>query len=117
MITLNRGGPSRNPEHRYNSRQQFGVHRWNVCEHEGGNDAITTLDHRCLAGVEPFGANRYRGSAGRCRGRRAKVGHGLCREQPRYHAAPLSKDAVLWGTLSPTIGSDPAAVKAYFVGA
>jgi hypothetical protein len=27
------------------------------------------------------------------------------------------KDAVLWGTLSPTIRSDPAAVKAYFVGA
>ena len=28
-----------------------------------------------------------------------------------------AKDAVLWGTLSPTIRSDPAAVKAYFVGA
>src|SRR5260370_30711993 len=27
------------------------------------------------------------------------------------------KDAVLWGTLSPTIRSDAAAVKAYFVGA
>jgi hypothetical protein len=27
------------------------------------------------------------------------------------------KDAVLWGTLSPTVRSDPAAVKAYFVGA
>src|SRR5262245_19744516 len=27
------------------------------------------------------------------------------------------KDAVLWGTLSPTIRSDPAALKAYFVGA
>jgi uncharacterized protein (TIGR02246 family) len=26
-------------------------------------------------------------------------------------------DAVLWGTLSPTVRSDPAAVKAYFVGA
>ena len=32
--------------------------------------------------------------------------------------APLyAKDAVLWGTLSPTVRSDPAAVKAYFVGA
>ena len=31
---------------------------------------------------------------------------------------PLSaKDAVLWGTLSPTVRSDPATVKAYFVGA
>jgi hypothetical protein len=28
-----------------------------------------------------------------------------------------SKDAVLWGTLSPTVRSDPAAVKAYFVAA
>jgi hypothetical protein len=28
-----------------------------------------------------------------------------------------AKDAVLWGTLSPTVRSDPATVKAYFVGA
>ena len=28
-----------------------------------------------------------------------------------------SNDAVLWGTLSPTVRSDPAALKAYFVGA
>jgi uncharacterized protein (TIGR02246 family) len=28
-----------------------------------------------------------------------------------------AKDGVLWGTLSPTLRSDPAAVKAYFVGA
>ena len=28
-----------------------------------------------------------------------------------------AKDAVLWGTLSPTVRSDPAAVKAYFVAA
>jgi uncharacterized protein (TIGR02246 family) len=28
-----------------------------------------------------------------------------------------AKDAVLWGTLSPTVRSDPAALKAYFVGA
>ena len=31
--------------------------------------------------------------------------------------ALYSKDAVLWGTLSPTLRSDPAALKAYFVGA
>jgi uncharacterized protein (TIGR02246 family) len=28
-----------------------------------------------------------------------------------------AKDAVLWGTLSPTVRSDPGTVKAYFVGA
>src|SRR4029450_4319614 len=28
-----------------------------------------------------------------------------------------AKDAVLWGPLSPTVRSDPAALKAYFVGA
>jgi len=28
-----------------------------------------------------------------------------------------AKDGVLWGTLSPSVRSDPAAVKAYFVGA
>jgi hypothetical protein len=28
-----------------------------------------------------------------------------------------AKDGVLWGTLSPTVRSDPSAVKAYFVGA
>jgi uncharacterized protein (TIGR02246 family) len=28
-----------------------------------------------------------------------------------------AKDGVLWGTLSPTVRSDPGAVKAYFVGA
>jgi hypothetical protein len=28
-----------------------------------------------------------------------------------------AKDAVLWGTLSPTVRSDPATLKAYFVGA
>ena len=28
-----------------------------------------------------------------------------------------AKDAVLWGTLSPTVRSDPSAVKVYFVGA
>ena len=36
---------------------------------------------------------------------------------PDTITALYSKDAVLWGTLSPTVRSDPAAVKAYFVGA
>jgi hypothetical protein len=36
---------------------------------------------------------------------------------PDTIAALYAKDAVLWGTLSPTVRSDPAAVKAYFVGA
>jgi hypothetical protein len=31
--------------------------------------------------------------------------------------ALYSKDAVLWGTLSSTVRSDPAGLKAYFVGA
>jgi hypothetical protein len=31
--------------------------------------------------------------------------------------ALYAKDAVLWGTLSPTVRSDPAALKAYFVAA
>ena len=36
---------------------------------------------------------------------------------PDSITALYSKDAVLWGTLSPTVRSDPAALKAYFVGA
>jgi uncharacterized protein (TIGR02246 family) len=31
--------------------------------------------------------------------------------------ALYAKDGVLWGTLSPTVRSDPAALRAYFVGA
>ena len=31
--------------------------------------------------------------------------------------ALYAKDGVLWGTLSPTVRSDSAALKAYFVGA
>jgi uncharacterized protein (TIGR02246 family) len=31
--------------------------------------------------------------------------------------ALYARDAVLWGTLSPSVRSDPAALKAYFVGA
>ena len=36
---------------------------------------------------------------------------------PDTITALYSKDAVLWGTFSPTVRSDPAALKAYFVGA
>ncbi len=36
---------------------------------------------------------------------------------PDTITALYAKDAVLWGTLSPTVRSDPAALKAYFVGA
>src|SRR2546429_7992255 len=36
---------------------------------------------------------------------------------PDSIVALYSKDAVLWGTLSPTVRSDPAGLKAYFVGA
>jgi hypothetical protein len=35
---------------------------------------------------------------------------------PTPIVALYSKDAVLWGTLSPTVRSDPAELKAYFVG-
>jgi uncharacterized protein (TIGR02246 family) len=36
---------------------------------------------------------------------------------PDTISALYAKDGVLWGTLSPTVRSDPAAIKAYFVGA
>jgi uncharacterized protein (TIGR02246 family) len=36
---------------------------------------------------------------------------------PDTISAFYAKDGVLWGTLSPTVRSDPAGVKAYFVGA
>jgi hypothetical protein len=39
-------------------------------------------------------------------------------ENNRDTIMPLyAKDSVLWGTLSPSVRSDPAALKAYFVGA
>jgi uncharacterized protein (TIGR02246 family) len=41
----------------------------------------------------------------------------LAENNPDTIAALYSKDAVLWGTLSPTVRSDPAGVKAYFVSA
>src|SRR5262249_32308456 len=111
MKTLNRSEPARNPEYRCNSRRQFGVHRWNVCELKGGNDAITSLDRRAPAGVEPFGANAQRGAAGQ------KWATVFAENNPDTMLPFYAKDAVLWGTLSPTIRSDPAALKAYFVGA
>ena len=41
----------------------------------------------------------------------------LAENNPDTILALYAKDAVLWGTLSPTVRSDPAALKAYFVGA
>ena len=41
----------------------------------------------------------------------------LAENNPDTIVALYSKDAVLWGTLSPTVRSDPAGLKAYFVGA
>src|SRR5262245_46831187 len=41
----------------------------------------------------------------------------LSEDNPDTIVALYSKDAVLWGTLSPTVRSDPAALKAYFVAA
>ena len=46
-----------------------------------------------------------------------KWGTVLAENNPDTITALYSKDAVLWGTLSPTVRSDPAALKAYFVGA
>ena len=41
----------------------------------------------------------------------------LAENNPDTIVALYSKDAVLWGTLSSTVRSDPAGLKAYFVGA
>ena len=41
----------------------------------------------------------------------------LAENNPDTIVALYSKDAVLWGTFSPTVRSDPAALKAYFVAA
>jgi hypothetical protein len=41
----------------------------------------------------------------------------LAENNPDTILALYAKDAVLWGTLSPTVRSDPAALKEYFVGA
>src|SRR5215472_8726474 len=41
----------------------------------------------------------------------------LAENNPDTIVALCSKDAVLWGTLSSTVRSDPAGLKSYFVGA
>jgi hypothetical protein len=41
----------------------------------------------------------------------------LAENNPDTIVALYSKDAVLWGTLSSTVRSDPAGLKSYFVGA
>ena len=41
----------------------------------------------------------------------------LAENNPDTIVALYSKDAVLWGTLSPTVRSEPDGLKAYFVGA
>jgi hypothetical protein len=41
----------------------------------------------------------------------------LAENNPDTIVTLYSKDAVLWGTLSPTVRSDPAGLKAYFVAA
>jgi uncharacterized protein (TIGR02246 family) len=41
----------------------------------------------------------------------------FAQNDPDQIAALYAKDGVLWGTLSPTVRSDPAAIRAYFVSA
>jgi uncharacterized protein (TIGR02246 family) len=41
----------------------------------------------------------------------------FAQNNPDTISALYAKDGVLWGTLSPTVRSDPGTVKAYFVGA
>src|SRR5262245_29963312 len=84
-----------------------------------GNDANTSWDQRHRARVEcrRFDANCDSVLEGRRRACSGQVDDGLGRKQSRHHCAAYSKDAVLWGTLSPTVRSDPAGLKAYFVGA
>jgi uncharacterized protein (TIGR02246 family) len=41
----------------------------------------------------------------------------FAQNNPDTILALYAKDGVLWGTLSPTVRSDPAALRAYFVGA
>jgi uncharacterized protein (TIGR02246 family) len=47
----------------------------------------------------------------------AKWGTVFADNNPDTMVALYAKDGVLWGTLSPTVRSDPAAIKAYFVAA
>ena len=46
-----------------------------------------------------------------------KCGTVFAENNPDTMVPFYAKDGVLWGTLSPTVRSDPGAVKAYFVGA
>jgi uncharacterized protein (TIGR02246 family) len=46
-----------------------------------------------------------------------KWGTVFAENNPDTITALYAKDGVLWGTLSPSVRSDPATVKAYFVGA
>ena len=47
----------------------------------------------------------------------AKWADTLAKNDPDAIVALYAKDGVLWGTLSPTVRSDPAALRAYFVAA
>jgi uncharacterized protein (TIGR02246 family) len=47
----------------------------------------------------------------------AKWAEVFAQNNPDTISALYAKDGVLWGTLSPTVRSDPATIKAYFVGA
>jgi hypothetical protein len=86
---------------------------------EGGNDENAFCDECRRAPVEcrRLGANRDGVLERSRRGCSGQVDDGLGRKQSRHHRGALFQDAVLWGTLSPTVRSDPAALKAYVVGA
>src|SRR5262245_51194809 len=47
----------------------------------------------------------------------AKWGEVVAENNPDTITPLYAKDGVLWGTLSPTVRSDPAGIHAYFVGA
>jgi uncharacterized protein (TIGR02246 family) len=47
----------------------------------------------------------------------AKWGEVVAENNPETISALYAKDGVLWGTLSPTVRSDPGGINAYFVGA
>jgi uncharacterized protein (TIGR02246 family) len=47
----------------------------------------------------------------------AKWGEVVAENNPDTIAPLYAKDGVLWGTLSPTVRSDPTGIHAYFVGA
>ena len=55
--------------------------------------------------------------AGIRRGRSGTVDHGLCRKQSRHDHGTLFQGRGVVGHASPTLRSDPAALRTYFVGA